>query len=153
MSIANLKDTGNQGNNMPWQWNVLKGLQGIITQLQQQLSADVTIVSPLDNQPSSKSVSVVMTNDQFKQKVTPNIILESGHNDSLGVPCYSISFASNGTADAKVSFDGGVTFNGIPSGTTINMDAGGLGWYYEENMFYWDTTTNAGASLIITYNN
>lgn len=49
MSIGNLKDTGNQGNNMPWQWNVLKGLQGIITQLQQQLTADVTIVSPIGN--------------------------------------------------------------------------------------------------------
>jgi len=32
MSIANLKDTGNQGNNMPWQWNVLKGLQAILDQ-------------------------------------------------------------------------------------------------------------------------
>jgi hypothetical protein len=29
MSIGNLKDSGNQGNNMPWQWNVLKGLQCI----------------------------------------------------------------------------------------------------------------------------
>lgn len=153
MSIANLKDTGNQGNNMPWQWNVLKGLQGIITQLQQQLTADVTIVSPLDNQPSSKSVSVVMTNDQFKQIVTPNIILETAHNDSLGVPCYSISFASNGTADARVSFDGGLTYIPLSTGTTINMAAGGLGWYYDANMFYWDTTSNAGASLLITYNN
>ena len=30
MSIGNLKDTGNQGNNMPWQWKVLQGLQAIL---------------------------------------------------------------------------------------------------------------------------
>jgi hypothetical protein len=29
MSIGNLKDTGNQGNNMPWQWKMLQGLQAI----------------------------------------------------------------------------------------------------------------------------
>jgi len=153
MSIGNLKDTGNQGNNMPWQWNVLKGLQGIINQLQQQLSADVTIVSPLDNQPSNKSVSVVLTNDQFKSSVTPNIILETIHDNSLGVDCYSISFASNGTADAEISFDGGLNFIPLPTGTTINMDAGGLAWAYPAGTFYWKTLTNAGASLIITYNN
>jgi hypothetical protein len=29
MSIGNLKDTGNQGNNMPWQWKMLQGIQAI----------------------------------------------------------------------------------------------------------------------------
>jgi hypothetical protein len=29
MSIGNLKDTGNQGNNLPWQWRMLKGLDAI----------------------------------------------------------------------------------------------------------------------------
>jgi len=35
MSIANLKDTGNQGNNMPWQWQVLRGLQCICDELKE----------------------------------------------------------------------------------------------------------------------
>jgi len=179
MSIGNLKDTGNQGNNMPWQWSVLRGLQGILTQLQSVLRVQIVdplgqqtmdnsvavviasdqsilpvdIQKPLGNSGSNDSVSVVLTNDQFKRIVTPNIILENIHNDSLGVTCYSISFASNGTADALVSFDGGINYVTLPSGTTINMDAGGLDWYYEADKFYWDTTTNAGASLIITYNN
>jgi hypothetical protein len=30
MSIGNLKDSGNQGNNLPWQWKVLQGLQAIL---------------------------------------------------------------------------------------------------------------------------
>ena len=29
MSIGNLKDTGNQGNNFPWQWKMLQGIQAI----------------------------------------------------------------------------------------------------------------------------
>ena len=31
MSIGNLKDSGNQGNNMPWQWKMLQGIQAIAT--------------------------------------------------------------------------------------------------------------------------
>ena len=31
MSIANIKDSGNQGNNMPWQWKMLQGIQAIAT--------------------------------------------------------------------------------------------------------------------------
>jgi len=178
MSIGNLKDTGNQGNNMPWQWSVLRGLQGIITQLQSilkvsivdpigqkimddsvavviasdQSTLPVAIQAPLNNQPETDSVSVVLTNDQFKYQTTPNIILQTNVNDTLLLACYSISFASVGTADASISFDGG--FNQVPlaPGTTINMDAGGLGWIYNGGLFFWDTTANAGASLIITYN-
>jgi hypothetical protein len=32
MSIGNLKDSGNQGNNFPWQLKVLQGLQDIINE-------------------------------------------------------------------------------------------------------------------------
>lgn len=34
MSIGNLKDTGNQGNNMPWQWKMLLGQQCTCDELQ-----------------------------------------------------------------------------------------------------------------------
>jgi hypothetical protein len=38
MSIGNLKDTGNQGNNLPFQWKVLQGLQEIANQVSQPLT-------------------------------------------------------------------------------------------------------------------
>jgi hypothetical protein len=38
MSIGNLKDTGNQGNNLPWQWKMLQGLQEIANQTAQPLT-------------------------------------------------------------------------------------------------------------------
>jgi hypothetical protein len=49
MSIGNLKDSGNQGNNMPWQWQVLKGLQAILDEVAEPLTCaedSVTICSP-----------------------------------------------------------------------------------------------------------
>ena len=40
MSIGNLKDTGNQGNNLPWQWKVLQGLQAILDETALPLTCD-----------------------------------------------------------------------------------------------------------------
>jgi hypothetical protein len=112
----------------------------------------VSISAPLGSQVEASSVSVALASDQFTQTVTPNILSTSGANGNLAVPCKSISFASNGTASARLSFNGGVNYVVVPTGTTINMDAGGLNNEYASDKFYWDVTTNAGASLIITYN-
>jgi hypothetical protein len=38
MSIGNLKDTGNQGNNLPYQWRVLQGLQAILDEVSSPLT-------------------------------------------------------------------------------------------------------------------
>ena len=49
MSIGNLKDSGNQGNNIPFQWKVLQGLQEIATQTALPLTCvedSVTICGP-----------------------------------------------------------------------------------------------------------
>ena len=84
--------------------------------------------------------------------LTPVITLASGSNGTIPDVTYSVSFASNGTADALISFDGGLVFFPIPSGTTVNMDAGGINNTYAGGLFSWDTTTNSGSSLLITYN-
>jgi hypothetical protein len=149
MSIGNLRDQGNQGKNTPWQLRVLNGLQAIADNTN---NNQVEIIAPLSSQPANDSVSVALASDQFTQKVTPTIIIASGEDGSIGLPCWSISFASNGTAAALVSFDEGASYVSLPTGTTINMTAGIFNWYYDANVFHFDTTTNAGASLIITYN-
>jgi hypothetical protein len=49
MSIGNLKDSGNQGNNFPWQLKVLQGLQAIFDEVAQPLTCvedSVTICPP-----------------------------------------------------------------------------------------------------------
>jgi hypothetical protein len=148
MSIIN-----SDGLNANWQLNVLRGLQGIVDQLANQIasSTNATIVSPLGTLDSSESVSAAIATDQFAKRVIPVVLIESGTTGSIEIETYSASFASNGSADALVSFDGGSTYVSLPSGTTLNMNAGSLGWYYGSGNFIWDTTTS-GASLIITYN-
>jgi hypothetical protein len=116
-------------------------------------SQDVNIKNPLSQLIATDSVSVVLTSDQADLVITPVIIVSSGDSSTLiGNSTRSISFASNGTANALVTFDGGATIVALPAGTTVNMDAGGLGNFYQGNSFGYDTATNAGASLIITYN-
>jgi hypothetical protein len=218
MSIGNLKDSGNQGNNFPWQLKMLQGLQAIHDEVSQPLTCaedsvsicadgdtltsttigadtglDVNIIGgvtlevnldALDDQvgiygytdvndPTSVKAIKVDTNGvlaiqdnggsitvdgtvsiaaaQFTKTVTPNLILSAGGSGNIAVSVYSISFASNGTGPATISVDGGLNPQLIPSGTTINLDAGGLNWSYAANKFTWDTTA-VGASLIITYN-
>lgn len=121
MSIIN-----SDGLNANWQLNVLRGLQSIKDQL---INA------------GTNSVSVT---------VVPHILISAGDSSTLiTVKTTSVSFASNGTAEALVTFDGGATIVSLPIGTTVNMDAPSG---YAENLFGYDTATNPGSSLIITYN-
>jgi hypothetical protein len=138
MSIGNLKDSGNQGNNLPFQWKVLQGIQSIISQ------NDACCQDILNSLGEIGSfVKPVL--------VIPNIQVLSGVIGFLPDKVYSISFANVGTVPISLSFDGGITTVTIPVGVTINMDAGGLTNTYPPNTFAWDTDF-VGASLIITYN-
>lgn len=138
MSIGNLKDSGNQGNNFPWQLKMLQGLQAIVDG-----NCCQDILAALD------SIDLKLSS----QRILPNIIYSTGDSPTgIATDIRSISFASVGTADALISFDGGGTYVAITTGTTINMDAGTLNNYYQGNTFYYDTNTNTGAALYITYN-
>lgn len=120
---------------------------------------NVTVQNPagaaaVNIQDGGNTITVDILDTQFEKPITPRILLSSTSSNptgSINSLTYAVSFASNGTGPALVSTDEGTTYQSIPSGTTLNFDAGGLGWYYEGNKFYWDTTA-AGASLIITYN-
>lgn len=169
MSIGNLKDTGNQGNNLPFQWKVLQGLQQLVTQVSQPLNCaedsvkicgttDGSDTSPIyvGKQKCDNALAVTLCDEQAQLQITPvitNSVGTVGDLSSLaGFQLLSISFASNGTADARVSVDGGSVYYPLPPGTTINLDAGGVMNYYNPELIYWDTQTNVGASLLIVYN-
>ena len=138
MSIGNLKDSGNQGNNLPFQWKVLQGIQSIISQ-------NDSCCTPLLAEVKQVNLNTV------RRLVIPNVQVLSGVIGFLPDAVYSISFANVGTVPITLSFDGGTTPVTIPVGVTINMDAGGLNNSYPPNTFAWDTDF-VGASLIITYN-
>jgi hypothetical protein len=148
MSIGNLKDTGNQGNNLPFQWKVLQGLQSIINSV-----LNVNIVGPLGQQVNNDSVSVTLSSEQAQRKISVGVDRYTNANgDASGVDVLSISFASVGTADARISFDGGTNYTLLKPGETLNLDAGGVMNIYDGGLIFWNTTTNAGSSLIVALN-
>jgi hypothetical protein len=125
MSIANLKDTGNQGNNMPWQWNVLKGLQALLDQ-------NTTCCSDIQGALSSIDGYLKGT------EKTPGIISATGAG-STPANIYSMSIANVGSAA------GVINAVSIPAGVTLN-------WSAEFNNTLGQLSYNAtGTTFIITY--
>ena len=98
------------------------------------------------------SLAVTLCTQQAGVKITPNIQVSINDIATITDPVYSISFANIGTADALVSFDSGLNTVPLSPGVTVNMDAGGLGNFYDSATFGWDTQSNLGSKLVITYN-
>jgi hypothetical protein len=117
------------------------------------ISVNATITSPLGQQPMGDSVSTVLAYDQANVMINVGLDRYTGTNgDTSGISVLSISFASVGTANALVSVDGGMIYKTLAPGETLNLDAGGIMNFYNGNNFFWDTTTNAGSSLIVAVN-
>ena len=123
------------------------------------VSTNSNIVGPLGPQLCVDSVAVTLCQDQAQVYVTPILLASTtllnptGNLTAYaGTQILSISFASNGTADADISVDGGVNYLKLAPGMTINLDANGIMNYYNPNLFYWDTSITAGASLLIAFN-
>lgn len=99
MSVGNLKDSGNQGNNFPYQLKVLQGLQALID-----ANTNCCDALTLLLQPQKRTV-----------KVGSFIGASSTDGDA-----YSASIANVGSAAGTVQ---GVP---LPAGVTLNFDAGVL---------------------------
>jgi hypothetical protein len=140
MSIGNLKDSGNQGNNFPWQLKMLQGLQGIIDELQGSL--DVTIINPLGQQVMADSVSVVIASDQAGVARTPGIIRATGAG-TIAPLVYDFSVSNVGAANGTIL---GQT---IKPGETLNFGAGAVNNYYAASTITYNGT---GTELVIIYN-
>jgi hypothetical protein len=134
-SIGDLKNSGLQGNNFPWQYKVLKGLQSII-----------------DGQCDCKVLDLIELNTRLTEQNTRPVQRRGfidrypfGSTGSLGTSVYSISIANTGTADATVN---GST---IRPGEVLNFDAGGMNNFFPPNYWNFDCTANPGAELLVTY--
>ena len=197
MSIGNLKNSGNQGNNFPWQLKMLEGLQAIYDEVSEPLTciedsiticndnidaltftgnalnvhiaSGITLEVNLDaandqvgiyGYVNGASGSPVPLNVNASGQVaiqdggnsitvdggtgvarTPNFLRPTGVSGTVAAGTFSMSFASVGTADATV---GGIT---LKPGETLNFDAGAIN--NTLGAVTYDTTTNAGAELII----
>ena len=146
MSIGNLKDTGNQGNNLPFQWKVLQGLQAILDETALPLTCDdeVTVCGTtftdgsLNTNITNGSVTVDGGNGLQR---TPTFLRVTNTNGTIALGTFSMSFASVGTANAIV---GGII---LKPGETLNFDAGAINNTLAAVTY--NTVTNVGSELII----
>jgi hypothetical protein len=143
---------------LPVTWtNDLTGADNAIADIRlwmdEVISVNATITSPLGQQIMASSVSTVLAAEQANVMINPAFErYTNADSDTSGVSVLSISFASVGTANARVSVDGGMIYQDLAPGETLNLDAGGVMNFYNGNNFFWDTTTNAGSSLLVAVN-
>jgi len=112
MSIGNLKDQGNKGNNFPYQ---LRNLQ--------LLSEILTAVNPTTS----------------GKQIYPYLISSTSTGDLSGSPIiYSVSFTNVGSSAVSLVVGGSGPIS-IPAGKTITYDPGVNNWY-DGNLFSWNAT-------------
>jgi hypothetical protein len=152
MSIGNLKDYGNKGNNFPWQLKMLKGLQGIINAIASLVN--INIIGPLGQRTCNDSVSTTLCDSQANVEITPGINSVNGVKPisfytGATAKLLTLSIYNPDTVSILVSTDGGTTYVSIPSKVTINYDAGGLLNYFDPTQIYIDSNSATIDSLII----
>lgn len=100
MSIANLKDSGNQGNNMPWQWKMLQGLQAIADATSAPLTCVEDSVTICNENIDSFTFTNIAGNDALNVNIAGGVTLEvnlDAANDQVGIYGYV-----NGAAGSPV---------------------------------------------------
>ena len=123
MSIGNLKDTGNQGNNLPYQWRVLQGLQEIANQVGQPLTCveDSITLCAGGNILTSTTIGADTGLDvNIIGGVTLEVNLDAA-NDQVGVYGY-INGASGSPVPLNVNATGQVAIQ--DGGNSITVDGG-----------------------------
>jgi len=160
MSIGNLQDYGNKGNNFPWQLKMLNGLQSIYTTLVNIYSIiisslNVNIIGPLGQRTCNDSVSTTLCTSQANVIITPGINTINGnkpmtyYTGAIAKLLTLSIYNQDTTVSILVSTDGGVTYVSVPKGVTINYDAGGLLNYFEPTEIYINSNSATIDPLII----
>jgi hypothetical protein len=148
MSIGNLKDTGNQGNNLPYQWKVLQGLQAILDEVSQPLTCvdEVTVcngpgVNAVNIQDGGNSITVDGGSGIVR---TTSMIRPAGGGATnlnlIVLKFYSVSVANVGANNGTVL---GAT---IKPGEVLNFSADAINNYFTSFAY-----NAAGTEFIIIY--
>jgi len=123
MSIGNLKDTGNQGNNLPWQWKVLQGLQEIANQTAQPLTCveDSIAICAGGNLLTSTTIGADTGLDvNIIGGVTLEVNLDAA-NDQVGIYGY-VNGAAGSPVPLNTNASGQVAIQ--DGGNSITVDGG-----------------------------
>jgi hypothetical protein len=122
MSIGNLKDSGNQGNNFPWQWKMLQGIQAIVDATSAPLTCvedSVTICN--DNIDAFTFTNILGVGESLNVNIANTIPLEvniTEANDSILV------YGFDGTTNRKIKTDTSGVLAIQDNGGSITVDGG-----------------------------
>jgi hypothetical protein len=122
MSIGNLKDTGNQGNNFPWQWKMLQGLQAIADATSAPLTCvedSVTICNA--NIDAFTFTNILGVGESLNVNIANTIPLEvniNEANDSI------LIYGNDGTTNRKIKTDTSGVLAIQDNGGSITVDGG-----------------------------
>lgn len=143
MSIGNLRDSGNLGNNFQSQYKVLEGLQGIIDAIVAGSGGgEVTIINPIGQTTMNNSLPVTIASDQVGGARLPGFF-RANDSSLIALTTYSLSVSNVGSADGQ--FLGNI----LKPGETLNFNADGVNNYYAPNTFSYNAV---GTEFIIIFN-
>jgi hypothetical protein len=124
MSIGNLKDTGNQGNNFPWQWKMLQGLQEIANQTAQPLTCVEDSVTICNTNIDAFTFTNIAGEDALNVNIAGGVTLEvnlDAADDQVGIYGY-VNGASGSPVPLNVNATGQVAIQ--DGGNSITVDGG-----------------------------
>lgn len=124
MSVGKINSNGDKGNNFPWQFKMLQGLQAIV-----------------DGNCCDKTLKALeKINDIIQPKQRSSFIRNYSGPGSIPAGVYSFSIANVGAAAGTVNGES------LPAGVTINYDAGSLNNTFP-NVLSFDAT---GTTFLVT---
>jgi hypothetical protein len=124
MSIGNLKDTGNQGNNFPWQWKMLQGIQAIATATSAPLTCVEDSVTICNANIDAFTFTNIGGDDALNVNIAGGVTLEvnlDAANDQVGIYGY-VNGAAGSPVPLNVNATGQVAIQ--DGGNSITVDGG-----------------------------
>jgi hypothetical protein len=124
MSIGNLKNSGNQGNNFPWQLKMLEGLQAIYDEVSEPLTCIEDSVTICNANIDAFTFTNIGGNDALNVNIAGGVTLEvnlDAANDQVGIYGY-VNGASGSPVPLNVNASGQVAIQ--DGGNSITVDGG-----------------------------
>lgn len=120
MSIGNLKNSGNQGNNFPWQLKMLEGLQAIYDEVSEPLTCIEDSITICNDNIDALTFTGNALNVHIASGITLEVNLDA-NNDQVGIYGY-VNGASGSPVPLNVNASGQVAIQ--DGGNSITVDGG-----------------------------
>lgn len=157
MSIGNLKDSGNQGNNFPWQLKMLQGLQLIadaaatidvdLTDILNELADQTALLQAIENNTDGIEGILTAIRNNFNTAFTGSFTPDAKSGGSLGFP-YSLPDATYKAVTIIIPTGETLKMNGVtlPAGT---YNFSGEGSQLCKPFTLSDPSTAGGANIVL----